>query len=323
DALDDLAPGVSIQEAATRVQAALLADRYVGVVLLGGYDVVPSARLDTLSPDLRGIVENDLPDADDFIVWSDGAYADKDHDTFAELPISRIPDAKSRDVFLTALRAGASPPTVRKLSVRNAKRPFATTVFRSIPGTGQELVSAPATSRETRATQSDMQGHVYLMLHGSDGDGSALWGEDAATGRLVESIDVSCLPTQARGVIFTGACWGALTVTRKASTQPPDRAPVSKTPDQSLALAALRSGYLAFVGCTGSHYSPMGRNSNSAGGPMHRLFWKYLRAGKPPAEALFLAKRDYAEKIPYRNDPIEEAVDQKILRQFTCLGLGW
>ncbi|HYD84891.1 MAG TPA: hypothetical protein VEA63_12590, partial [Opitutus sp.] len=273
--------------------------------------------------ELRAEVENDLPDADDFIVWSDGSYADTDHDTFSELPVTRIPDAKSRDLFIAALTADAAPSAPRKLSVRNAQRPFATAVFRQIAGRGSELVSIPATTRESRAVQADMQGNVYLMLHGSDGDGSALWGEDAASGRLVESIDLTCLPTRASGVIFTGACWGALTVTRKAATQPLDRPPQSKSPDQSLALAALRSGYLAFIGCTGSHYSPLGRKADSAGGPLHTLFWKYLTAGKPPAEALFAAKSDYAAKIPYRDDPIEEAVDQKIVRQFTCLGLGW
>ncbi len=322
--LDDLPAGIPVQEAAIRTQAALLGGDYKGVVLLGGYNVVPSARLDALTPDLRRHAEAaDFQDADDFIVWSDAVYADSDRDSFAELPISRVPDGKSRELFLAALQAGAGPAAPRKFAVVNAQRPFAQAVFKALPGTGPQLVSAPSTAHDAAAAQADLQGQVYFMLHGSDADGSAFWGDDPATGRQLEAIDVPALPARLRGVVFTGACWGALIVTRRAAAQSLDRPPQGKSPDLSLALSALRRGCQAFVGCTGSHYSPLGRKPDAAGGPLHVAFWKHHRAGRPPAEALFLAKRDYAAKIPYRDDPLEEAVDQKILRQFTCLGLGW
>jgi beta-lactamase superfamily II metal-dependent hydrolase len=322
--LDDLPAGIGVQEAAIRTQAALLRGDYQGVVLLGGYDVVPSARLDTLTPELRRHTEEaDFQDADDFIVWSDAVYADSDRDSFAELPISRVPDGKSRELFLAALQADAGPSPPRKFAVLNAQRPFAQAVFKAVPGAGPALISAPATAHDTAAAQADAQGQIYFMLHGSDADGSALWGDDPATGRQLEAVDVPALPAHLRGVVFTGACWGALIVTRRAAAQSLGRPPQGKSPDLSLALSALRRGCQAFVGCTGSHYSPLGRKADAAGAPLHVAFWKHLRAGQPPAAALFLAKRDYAARIPYRPDPLEEAVDQKILRQFTCLGLGW
>jgi hypothetical protein len=43
-----------------------------------------------------------------------------------------------------------------------------------------------------------------------------------------------------------------------------------------------------------------------------------------PAEALFSAKKDYISGMPHdRVKPVEQAVEYKILRAFTCLGLGW
>ena len=59
---------------------------------------------------------------------------------------------------------------------------------------------------------------------------------------------------------------------------------------------------------------------------MHHAFWKYLLAGRPPAEALFEAKRDYVAGIPHSGDDTDNyarAVEAKILFQFTCLGVGW
>ena len=320
--ISDLPPAANVAQAAQQVRAALRGGTYQGVVILGGYDVVPAARLDALTPELRQAVEDVLPDPDDFIVWSDSVYADLDGDTFAELPISRIPDARSRDLFIAALQAGDSPAP-DKLCVHNVKRPFAKAVFKNIKGRGRALSSEPAATGESRAEQPRMQGNLYLMLHGSDADGSAFWGEDNESGMMIEAFDVTCLPPRANGIIFTGACWGALVVTRKAGVQDPTRLPQSKPVEQSIALAGLRAGYRAFIGCTGSHYSPLGARPDSAGGPMHKFFWEEIAAGQAPAPALFAAKRAYAAAMPGHNDPVAQAIAQKIVRQFTCLGLGW
>jgi beta-lactamase superfamily II metal-dependent hydrolase len=320
--ITDLEPEQGVQACAAKVHAALKTGNFDGLVLLGGYDVVPSVRLDVLTPQLRAAVEDAVPDPDEFIVWADGIYSDTNNDTYGEAPVSRVPDARSREVFLNALQAGVGNEP-GKLCVYNVKRPFAKTVFGGIAGKGSALSSTPATQDESRARQSEMLGHLYLMLHGDSADGATFWGEDTRTRRLVEAFDTSCLPARGSGVAFSGACWGALTVTRRAAAQDPGRLPQPKTVENSIALAALRAGYRAFIGCTGAHYSPMKAQPDIAGGPMHVHFWRSLATDKSPALALFNAKRAFEANFPPSDDSGDDAINQKILRQFTCLGLGW
>ena len=45
-----------------------------------------------------------------------------------------------------------------------------------------------------------------------------------------------------------------------------------------------------------------------------------------PAAALLAARTEYMKRIPHgeaRGSLIGEAIEFKILRQYTCLGLGW
>jgi beta-lactamase superfamily II metal-dependent hydrolase len=320
--ITDLDPQQGVQACAAKVYAALRAEKFDGLVLLGGYDVVPSVRLDVLTPQLRRAVEDAVPDPDEFIVWTDGVYSDTNGDSYAELPVSRVPDARSREVFLNALQAGAGLEP-GKLCVYNVKRPFATTVFGGIRGNGSALSSVPATQNEARGKQSEMLGNLYLMLHGDSADGATFWGEDSRTRRLIEAFDTSCIPARGSGVVFSGACWGGLIVTRRAAAQDPARLPQPKTVENSVALSALRAGYRGFVGCTGAHYSPLKAQPDMAGGPMHVHFWRSLAIDKSPAVALFNAKRAFEANFPPSDDAGDDAINQKILRQFTCLGLGW
>ncbi|MGL4553274.1 MAG: MBL fold metallo-hydrolase, partial [Gemmataceae bacterium] len=95
-------------------------------------------------------------------------------------------------------------------------------------------------------------------------------------------------------------------------------------PEASVAIAYLRAGALAFVGCTGSHYSPLAAPYDYFGKPLHEAFWAAVGQGEPPARALHVAKTAFARRMPHgRTDPFSKAVEVKILRQFTCLGLGW
>ena len=56
----------------------------------------------------------------------------------------------------------------------------------------------------------------------------------------------------------------------------------------------------AFVGCTGSHYSPTLEPYTYYGQPMHVSFWNEIKKGTPPPEALFLAKQaKYVRNIPH------------------------
>ena len=91
-----------------------------------------------------------------------------------------------------------------------------------------------------------------------------------------------------------------------------------------MALSALMGGAIAFIGCTGVHFSP-GQAGGFFGGPMHLAFWEELtQRNRPPAEALFEARRIYLANMPHgRRLPLELGIERKIYKQFTCLGLGW
>jgi beta-lactamase superfamily II metal-dependent hydrolase len=291
-----------------------------GVVLLGGYDVLPAQRLDTLPPQLRTDLGDRVnKDADRFIVWSDAIYGDRDNDGLPEIPVSRIPDGKSSLLVLNALRARGVTLAAERFSIYNARREFAPDVIKIVPGLAEALVSLPSTSSGivSAATAVPL---VYFMLHGYDTDGTRFAGQEP---EFPEAFNIDHVPQNGGGVVFTGCCWGALTVRQIASRVPLNGALTPRTPDQSIALRYLKAGYNAFVGCTGSHYSPPG-NEMSHGKPMHVAFWQRLIGGLGPSEALFQAKIQYLRDLPHGlDDRLEIATEHKILRQYTCLGLGW
>jgi hypothetical protein len=258
-------------------------------------------------------------DPDEFVVWSDDGYVDIDDDNLPELPISRIPDGKSADLVMAALSApNRVQQRVVRSGVRNVARPFAGAVFDSVRGREQLLISDPTTFRDHGKLESE---HVYLMLHGDFVDGSRFWGEDTPNG--LEAVNVGNVPIEAGPVIFTGCCWGALTVDTPANRVAPGRPFGQKTADGSVALSFLRAGATAFVGCTGAHYSPTEPPYDYYGGPLHAAFWDAYQGGASPASALFTAKTAYAGAVPHRAGAGNEAIELKIFRQYTCLGLGW
>lgn len=290
-----------------------------GVVLIGGYDMLPAKRLDTLPPEVRSALGGDADtDADSFIVWSDSLYGDMDDDDLPELPVSRIPDGKSSQLVLNALASQGVDLKMDRFSIFNSKRPFASDVIKHVPGSMAALMSLPTTSSLPMSGVAVPL--VYFMLHGYDNDATRFAGQEP---EYPDAFDIDQVPATGSGVVFTGCCWGALTVRQIASRVTSGKAVTPRTPDQSIALRYLRAGYNAFVGCTGSHYSPPGKNMTH-GNPMHVAFWQELGKSVPPSEALFRAKVKYLKQLPHGMDDVWDiAIEHKILRQFTCLGLGW
>lgn len=306
---------VDAKAAADAVSAALSATPFEGVVLVGGYDVVPSFRVNCIPDDLRDRIGGGN-DPDDFMVWSDDEYGDLRDEL---LPVSRIPDGKSADLVRAALAANASDARATRTGVRNVERPFADEVFKEVAGDGVLSVSQPSVFNDPEAL---LEGErVYLMLHGDWIDSSRFWGED--TPNNIEAVNMSNVPLRAGRVVFTGCCWGALTVDTPANRVVPGRTYGVKTPGASLALGFLQAGAHAFVGCTGAHYSPTEAPYDYYGGPLHKAFWAALDSGAAPAVALAEAKVEFARGMPHRHDPMSQAIEMKILRQYTCLGLGW
>jgi len=199
------------------------------------------------------------------------------------------------------------------------ERPFAEEIYEDLPGSEPLLVSQPTMFETPPVLDGD---HVYLMLHGAYEDCTRFWGEN--TPNDVEALNLTNIARPAARVVFTGCCWGALTADQPARWSLGGEPPAGKSAGSSIALAFLERGSSAFIGCTGAHYSPREEPYGYFGGPMHQAFWRSLLAGAPPAKALFEAKVDYLRGFPHgRRTPFQQAVEYKILNQYTCLGLGW
>jgi hypothetical protein len=312
-----------------------------GVVILGGFDVVPSGRIQVISDEEIGHLSRlrepfrDLPDK--FCVWSDDAYGDLEGDGIPELPISRVPDGGSAAFLQAALDATRPVRPGSRAGLYNIQRPFAKGVFSVIPGSDAILSSSPMRARglPKGAVRRDA---VYFMLHGSaeephlfDGefseDGESFWTEPA--------FDVSDVEASPGTVVFCGCCYGALSASPIASQFVSPAALQPFSPSASIALQFLAAGANAFVGSTAVHFSPPEETPDLVGGRLHRSFWEQVAAGDPPARALHEARKRYVLGIP-RLDEAEadllagkdtrivlHAAERKTYQMFSCLGLGW
>jgi beta-lactamase superfamily II metal-dependent hydrolase len=292
-----------------------------GVVLLGGYDVVPSRRLDVLPPSLRQRVRaSSFQDLDDFIVWSDAAYGERGAG-WPPLPVSRIPDGNSSHLMFAAVQAANRSFGGRRAGIRNVERPFANVIFNALAGNGNLLVSGPTIYNQS--PQLDLASdRLYIMLHGDFSDATRFRGERTVGG--LEAMNLGNVPAACGAVVFAGCCWGALIVATMARYAVPGQPIGPRSADSSLALRFLLGGATAFIGSTGAHYSPVDHPYQSASGPMHAAFWRHYDAGIAPAQALQNAKFDYLRDFPHgQTDAASQAIELKTLQQFTCLGLGW
>jgi hypothetical protein len=165
------------------------------------------------------------------------------------------------------------------------------------------------------------------MLHGAARDGRQFEGEIRVGGKTqgyTRAFTVGKVPERFDGLVFSGCCWGALTVDGKAGDT---ATPAPRTKEASIALSYLKAGALAFVGCTGSHYSgeDADRDRNYAV-RLHEAFFRQLTGGAAPAKALFEAKLEHLTWTLANQrylEPIDAARRFKNTMQFTCLGLGW
>ncbi|SOD24101.1 Metallo-beta-lactamase superfamily protein [Variovorax sp. YR752] len=300
-----------------------------GVVLLGGYDVVPCNVVNVLSPSLGAALGSRVIEIDDdhFIVWSDELYGDVDEDRVGEIPVSRIPDGRDSVAFLNALAApGVNGGGIERFGVRNIARPFAETAWGVMAGRRSLNVSEAFLTSDAEPEHLDSALH-YFMLHGDWRDGRTFYGELGNQAGYTNAFAVGNVPKQASGVIFSGCCWGALTVSQRAKDA--GAAPIApRVVERSIALSYLMAGASAFVGCTGAHYSGANSDPNvNYAALMHRSFWSELPTrGYSASSALHFARQAYSADLAERADslePVDLARRLKNRSQFTCLGLGW
>jgi len=310
---------------ARTVRALLRSDVNVaGVVILGGYDVVAAPIVDVLSPRLRReLGANADRDHDRFLVWSDEPFGDIDGDHIAERPVSRVPDARDATLFLTALQA-KPPRPAQRFGVRNVARPFANDVWNSVSGDGGLEVSEDFLSTDVKPEHA-VSSYQYFMLHGDAVDATEFTGE-TDVGGSTRAFTIDRVPRAFSGVVFSGCCWGALTVSERAVDAMPGRAPAPRVAERSIALSYLKAGANAFIGCTGAHYSgPDPDPDENYAAPLHEAFWKMLaRFEHAASKALFGARQYYGALLAAnRYQPLDQARRLKNRAQFTCLGLGW
>lgn len=308
-------PGTNLLAAgsATAKRALAANPEVKGVVILGGYDVIPAERRDAAPGASASVRRRDQDDR--YIVWSDAVYADTDDDGLAELPVSRIPDGKSAQLLVAALNAPAHRQLGHRHGVRNAHRSFADKIYQHLTGPAAMIESHP---HPDGAPAYEVCGdHIYLMLHGDYEDATRFWGE-LSDQSAVEALHIDQIRLDPGAIVFTGCCWGALPVLELA-TSPGWATPTPRTAADSIALRCLSQGARAFVGCTGLHYSPQGASVDTVSGPLHEGFWRRVIDGQAPAQALFEARAEFiAHPTRARSNR-----DRKIFEQFTVLGLGW
>lgn len=308
------------------VRSALAAEDMKGIVIVGGYDVVPAGVIDVLSDHLRRELGGDADEElDQFIVWSDEEYGDVDGDRIAELPVSRVADGRDAATFLAAMQAG-SPTRFERFGVRNVERPFADGVWGGISGSRPLNVSEKFLSKQVDPAHLDSSSH-YFMLHGRHDDGTVFTGESRGGGNPI-AFEIGSVPKTFSGLVFSGCCWGALTVEQRACDI--GTAPVTpRAPERSIAVSYLKAGANCFIGSTGAHYSgPDTDPDENLAYPLHEAFYKTLFAGSSlqGAAALFRARSDFSRYIAQGKgawEPIDYARRLKNRAQFTCLGLGW
>lgn len=314
---------LDIREQLAPHEIAQMAHGSSGIVILGGYGVVPAVSVDTIPKDVRRDLKGRIIDSDNYVVWSDDPYGSSDGFIIPEMPVSRIPE----NVAFGG--ASATPhlctPAAGAFGLRNRNRPFASAIFDGV-GAGMTMLEAEPTAPADLSHDLLNVEHVYLMLHGYRENpglfsGEAL-GEDGECVHFPDAFTLTNIPRVCGATVFAGCCYGAVLVRDEADGWEGggfDEIGAA----ESIALSFLRAGARAFVGCTGVHYSPSSPPYKSAAGPLHQYFWDRTKAGLPPAQALREAKLSYFSSMPLDNDPKLLAAEFKTLRQFTCLGLGW
>jgi hypothetical protein len=312
-----------------------------GVVVLGDYETVPSRKVQTLSYDVylkeKRKYSNLGGDLDLWRVWNDDLYGDTNDDRLGDLPVSRVPIVPQDGNILGDPR-GAPRPDPSVIGLRSEDLDFALRIYSEFLGRDEMKISPPVgadipaawpagTVADDLASGDLAMDRLYLVLHSSSNAKATFKGRtDGPNVEEIDAIDFTVAggEWQARGVAFTGACWGALSATSASATKWDPL--VTWIESESIALSVLYRGAKAVVGFTALHYVPPNDSLDLvSGAPLHRYFWKNVVKNQwPPAEALFQARSSFiADAGKQSTDPVTLAKHVKTYWSATCLGVGW
>jgi hypothetical protein len=260
------------------------------VLIIGDHDVVPYA-----------VLPNPASDGD--VLFTDDIYGDTDHDDLLvpDIPIARIPDGGSLDLLLTQLSASDVPES-GDFSLAAPQFPHSDPLTQRVFGAGRSILWSPPTLYTNVDPSRVNTRYDYFMLHGSDVETRAWWGDDGTE----NPVGFTFREADSQGVVASGACYGAYAFDR--------------TPETSIPLAFLDSGARAFVGSTGISYwyvRPREILLTRGGGLFMNTYLGALTEGEAPLAAFMKAKEQMASLARSGNAHVNEV---KMLHGFVYYG---
>jgi hypothetical protein len=287
--------------------------------LIGGYDLVPSFRL--ANPSLHAAKETDED------VPTDAPYGARPHsDAEHYLPtraVARIPDSGVADAngFIALLQRAAQAPTLPTPTgtFQQTAAEFAGSarlVDGAIPGLSPVRLSPPDPAGTPTLPQLvSGSGRVHILLHGSDKapGRSTLWGRAPGSSHFLPTAKAGDLANSALGgaIVSFSSCYSAM-----LDALPGD---APRTPGDQVALACLAAGAKVVFGATRANWIDITLPFDSFGSALIAHVWSQLRKGEHAAEALRLAKWEYA-RIALAADPWARPYVLKTLLQAQCYG---
>ncbi len=311
--------------------AELTNERQVGLLLLGGDDIVPAYRLPNPVDDDEEAILSDVPYGDPPPSWPTGA----------RVPVGRLPDDASGNLALLLRqidtlvearrlpRAGVAGPLVTRAARQALEQvglaPTSWTVtavgaaswgavmeraVRDVFPGADLKVCPPASAERFEARWLEGRRFLHFGLRGDPGCPEWL-GDGESSGAADEAGAQPALgPEQLSGamlghpIVFTTASYAALVAGKSSAT--------------SLTLRFLAEGAVGVIGPTGVAY---GCNQPPLAGAdlLASLFWRRLREGVSVGVALDRARADYARQESDRQGFLDGG-DRKTIAQFTLLG---
>jgi hypothetical protein len=280
-----------------------------GLVLVGGDHIVPYWQL--ANPVVNRRVDPDP------IVLSDSPYGatvdSLDAYLAPDLPVGRIPDpAPGNTAAFIAVIDGLGTKRPDNLELRGSTS-FVNREWTPASAEIVRLLAQPVVQREAPGFELDdtrrsdtARRHLYFNLHGFKDD-RAWKAFDPVRGQFFSVVTPKSFHREhVKGtIVFVENCYGALTVSKNATT--------------SCALRLMEQGSSAVIGATGlafgSHMHPSFALENAD--LLARLFFESLASGLTVGSALVRARQ------VYKNDatvPRSNVFKQKTLLQFTLLG---
>ncbi len=268
------------------------------VLIVGGYDLVPTFRLN--NPTLHVEQQQEGDAGADNNIPSDGPFGGTPGNEAQQLvptrPVARVPDgpATAADDFLAVLKTIAAKPNTPAGAFQEAAQEFeqpALDVAKAMQITVPLIESPPENADTDPTVRSKVKGkgRIHILLHGANysPDWANLWGhasgsEDWPVGLSSQILEDAEL---VGSMVTFSSCYAAMIDLGS------ENAPVRDATNQ-VSIACLCSGAKAVFAATRSMW--IGNTGELFGPGLVTQVWKGLLAGKKAGQALIDAKRQLA-----------------------------